>query len=127
MSRPVIVVLMLLVLIWTSTLLHDVAEAFDDYHSVAATSCSNSPHIASSSQATPSVGQAEAPEHFHFAGAISRHNNNSVQSESAPMPAYVSWGNNWDSVGCARYGRAPPHSYKTFQTRLYLVNRQLLI
>ena len=125
MAYRLISLLMLAVLLWTGTLLHDIAE---DAPALSQLAKQSTLQVVDAPQ--QSCGEIVAPEHTHMAVSNIR-TGEDVSPTNAPQqvvpPGALSFKLQMFLLSC-NYGRPPPHAPPP-QTaaKLYLVNRHLLI
>jgi len=128
MARRLVANLMLLVLIWTGTLLHDLAEDHGEEKSRLDGQIHSAPVILSlHDRPIASQSDADPLEHVHFVGVVSKHY---VLSTHAQIPFFALQAPGLscaDLLENAKKERAPPLLSTNFQNRLYLANRRLLI
>jgi hypothetical protein len=117
--------LMLLVLLWTGTLLHDIAE--EDGHQFASQS-THRETTATKKSACYDLAQSssEELEHCYLACTARQDVNAAWQPVLVELVAiiYAPWVESFNSGCVIKLSRAPPND---LPTRLYLVNRHLLI
>ncbi len=143
MARRFIVAVVTLTLLWTGTLLHDIFSDANHGHDhfVASASHSNffehqdhhhdgdEDHLAGA-QISDSESATDGGHHCHGPSAITTIEvsvNGSYDSQPVLLPLIGHWNNHVELLTVSNFSRPPPLTSRQFQTRLYLVNRTLLI
>lgn len=137
MARRLIVAVVTLTLLWTGTLLHDVFSDADHDHFVASASHSNyfehhhdgnEDHLVGA-QISDSESVTDG-HHCHGPSAITTIDesvNGNYDSQPILLPLIGHWNNHLELLTVSNFSRPPPLTNRQFQTRLYLLNRTLLI
>lgn len=126
MMRRAIVNVMLFVLLWTCTLLHDFAEPDDP---VAPNAGAIGASIAGADVSTP-INSQPFQGHQHDALIGSKFNSAGTPLQAAllvPLAGANAWAGNLRALAWSSSGRGPPCELSSAQPKLYLLHRALLI
>lgn len=140
MARRFIVAVLTLTLLWTGTLLHDFFSDEDhDHHHFASGShrhfFEHDDHHhhddgVFTTQISDSESLLDSDHHCHGPSAITTIHvavNGCSDNQPVPLLGIGHWNNHLELLTVSNFSRPPPLSNRQFQTRLYLVNRTLLI
>lgn len=143
MARRFIIAVVTLTLLWTGTLLHDIFTDTEHHHShFVANGHSHffehddhqhdgDEEYLVGAQISDSESETDGGQHCHGPSVVTTIDgsvNGYDDSQDVLLPFFGHWKNNHlELLTVANFSRPPPLTNRQFQTRLYLVNRTLLI